>query len=358
MPRRGPDPFERVRKFSHKTFKEGAAKYLAEFDGKDKDRPMYALQSVVPYIGDTRMWEVDSDSLIQYKDDRARGQGFFIGRDPAMAGTINKEIAVTATVLRAAWQEWGWILEPRKLKRVKVKKGGTREPYQLSWEEQDALFKLLPWGDSACLFCVNTGVRKSELFGLRWSDKVEIPELDIFAFILDGDDTKNGEDRPVICNSIARSVVEGQESKRKDIAKKIREIEVMLAQKLDNKTKRRLNRKKRRLEAVRRSPYVFPSYMGKRITSTSNVFNPAWIEAGLPDTRLVKKGVHNLRHTYGCRLRACGVSDEDRDYLMGHNGVSLTQHYAMPTVERLSERAERIVERREMTILRVVRSVA
>lgn len=314
---------------------------------------MYALQSVIPYIGETRMWEVDSESLAQYRKDRLNGHGHFADRNPAMAGTVNKEIAVAATVLNVAFEEWGWILQPRKLKRVR---GKARCSYPLTREEQDALFKRLPWGDTACLFCVNTGLRKNELFGLKWSDKVEIPELDSFAFILM--DTKNGEDRPVICNSIARSVIEHQEQKRKKLATDIRNAEMELIKPKDSKHRRRLERKIRRMGAVKRSPYVFPSFTGKKISTISKMFNKAWVEAGLPDSPLVKKGIHNLRHTCGHRLRACGVPDEDRDYLLGHNSVSLTQHYAAPDVKRLSEMAERIVERKETTLLRVIRSVS
>lgn len=69
---------------------------------------------------------------------------------------------------------------------------------------------------------------------------------------------------------------------------------------------------------------------------------------------LIRKGIHNLRHTFGHRLREAGVSEEDRALLLGHNKASLVQHYAMPTIERLCEMAERVTVRKDAIILRAV----
>ncbi len=59
--------------------------------------------------------------------------------------------------------------------------------------------------------------------------------------------------------------------------------------------------------------YVF-TFRGHPVT---RMLNHAWIKAriraGLPDVR-----VHDLRHTYGRRLQAAGVSFEDRQDLLGH----------------------------------------
>lgn len=55
--------------------------------------------------------------------------------------------------------------------------------------------------------------------------------------------------------------------------------------------------------------------------------------------------MHDLKHTFGCRLRAAGVSFEDRQDLLGHKSARVTTHY--PTVEltRLIEAVERICDR-------------
>ena len=58
------------------------------------------------------------------------------------------------------------------------------------------------------LFAVNTGCRDAETCGLRWDWEVGVPELDTSVFIVPGDTVKNGDERLVVLNSIARSIVE------------------------------------------------------------------------------------------------------------------------------------------------------
>jgi integrase len=45
--------------------------------------------------------------------------------------------------------------------------------------------------------------------------------------------------------------------------------------------------------------------------------------------------VHDLKHTFGRRLRAAGVSFEDRQVLLGHKKASVTTHYSAPDVANL-----------------------
>jgi len=65
------------------------------------------------------------------------------------------------------------------------------------------------------------------------------------------------------------------------------------------------------------------AYQGK---PTTRMLNSAWLrareKAGLPQVR-----VHDLKHTYGRRLRAAGMSFEDRQDLLGHRSGRITTHY-------------------------------
>ena len=45
--------------------------------------------------------------------------------------------------------------------------------------------------------------------------------------------------------------------------------------------------------------------------------------------------IHDLRHTFGRRLRAAGVSFEDRQDLLGHKSGRVTTHYSMPELASL-----------------------
>lgn len=319
MPRRRAERsiWDRYQRTAFTSFGEAASKYLKEFDGKDKRRQAFALESVIPYIGDTPIIDVNDGALEDFKEDRKSGRGLF--DKPAMAGTINKELTTVATVLNRACRDWDWI--PR-VPRIRHVKGPSRIAYPLTWAEQDALFSQFSngWDKGVLPFAVNTGVRQAELFGLRWSDMVPIPELDTFVFVLS--DTKNGTDRAVICNSIAREAVNRMRGNG--------------------------------------SKYVFPSnhhgFKGQKVRSSGKLFRRAWLKAGLPSDSRIRKGIHNLRHTFGHRLRAVGVPEEDRAALMGHNNASLTSHYALPDLERLSEMAERVTEKKDTVVLRAVQS--
>ena len=56
---------------------------------------------------------------------------------------------------------------------------------------------------------------------------------------------------------------------------------------------------------------------------------------------------HHLRHPFACRLRAAGVSAEDRAALLGHAEHSMSQHYASADVGRLLKLANLVLHRAE-----------
>ena len=85
------------------------------------------------------------------------------------------------------------------------------------------------------------------------------------------------------------------------------------------------------------------------------MLNSAWKKARQrADLPLVR--VHDLKHTFGRRLRAAGVSFEDRQDLLGHRSHRITTHYSGAELSRLIEAAERVTEqngrRPELVVLR------
>ena len=71
--------------------------------------------------------------------------------------------------------------------------------------------------------------------------------------------------------------------------------------------------------------------------------------AGLPQVR-----VHDLKHTFGRRLRAAGVALETRKVLLGHKSGDITTHYSAPEIAELLEAANRVAETKVRTLLRVI----
>jgi integrase len=54
--------------------------------------------------------------------------------------------------------------------------------------------------------------------------------------------------------------------------------------------------------------------------------------------------VHDLKHTYGRRLRAAGVSFEDRQDLLGHRSGRITTHYSQAELTNLIEASEKVCD--------------
>ena len=197
---------------------------------------------------------------------------------------------------------------------IEMERGPARKPYPLSWDEQDRRFRELPGHlQRIALFKVNTGCRKQEVLQLRWNWEVQVPELDTSVFILPSNEqfqTKNSQERVVTLNSIARRIVDEQRGKHREL--------------------------------------VF-TYRGK---PTKSILNSGWklarARAGLAHVR-----VHDLRHTYGHRLRAAGVGFEDRQDLLGHKSERMTTHYSATDISRLIEAAESVCKRRPDTVLRI-----
>ncbi|WP_235612442.1 site-specific integrase [Achromobacter xylosoxidans] len=52
--------------------------------------------------------------------------------------------------------------------------------------------------------------------------------------------------------------------------------------------------------------------------------------------------MHDLKHTFGRRLRAADVPEEDRKALLGHTDGSITSHYSAAELTKLIEYANRI----------------
>ncbi|MGP0054453.1 MAG: site-specific integrase, partial [Steroidobacteraceae bacterium] len=70
--------------------------------------------------------------------------------------------------------------------------------------------------------------------------------------------------------------------------------------------------------------------------------------------------VHDLKHTYGHRLRVAGVGFEDRKLLLGHKAEHVTTHYSAPEIGALIQASERVcvLGSRKSPALAIVRARA
>lgn len=228
--------------------------------------------------------------------------------------SINNALAVVSAILNRAAKRWRtdegepWLKQAApRLERLPLA-GRQAQPYPLSWEEQDKLVRLLhrPLAD-AVLFTVNTGCRDQEVCSLRWDWEVSVPDLDTSIFVLPASITKTETSRVIVLNSISRRIVERQRGNK--------------------------------------SEYVFPVGIRRRGRLHSSARKRAWKASGLPIDQRVLKGVHNLRHTFGRRLRAAGVPLETRRLLLGHASGDITTHYSAAEIGELVAAVERVTDR-------------
>jgi integrase len=140
-----------------------------------------------------------------------------------------------------------------------------------------------------------------------------VPEISSSVFIIPGPHVKNGNDRLVVLNRVARSVID---------------------------------------EVRGNHPEFVFTYRGHRVTKINN---SAWKcareraadQLGEETNQPAPWGfrhvrIHDLKHTFGRRLRAAGVSFEDRQDLLGHRSGRITTHYSQAELESLITAAEKV----------------
>lgn len=91
-----------------------------------------------------------------------------------------------------------------------------------------------------------------------------------------------------------------------------------------------------------RLKYVPVEVMKEAFDPEFHTMNPtSWKKprktVGMPHGR-----IHDLRHTFGRRLRAAGVSLEDREDLLGHKSARMTTHYSQAELASLIEAADKV----------------
>lgn len=313
-----------------RTFREAATRYLLEH----KDQPSIkltalCLQQLDPYLGDLPLTHIDDQALAPFIRDRQTDEDLPNGkvRKAVSNRTVNIAIERVIRVLSLACRKWRdeerrpWLDSIPLLAKLEEKRS-SRKPYPMSWDEQSILFGELPDHlQRMALFKVNTGCREQEVCKLRWDWEISVPELGTSVFLIPADfggrhensGVKNRDERLVVLNSVAKSIIDGQ---------------------------RGISRE-----------WVFP-YNG---TGMHRMNDSAWKKARVRAAKLWQEQhlrpahpgfasirVHDLKHTFGRRLKAAGVTEEDRKSLLGHKNGSVTSHYSGAELGQLIEAANKV----------------
>ena len=268
------------------------------------------LRMLIPYIGTLELDRIHDATLQRFVADRLAKR--------VTATTINRSLEVVRTVLNRAARAYRddsgrpWLAGMPPL--ITMLPESRRAPYPITWEEQDRLFPKLPARLARmALFAVNTGLRASNVCGLQWTWEVAVPEIGRSVFVIPPEAFKSRRPHVAILNDVAWSIIEEQRGKH--------------------------------------PIWVFPHRGIPVATMNNTAWQRARREVGLQGVR-----IHDLRHTFACRLRAVGVSMEDREVLLGHANHSMAGHYASADVGRLLKQANLILNREETrTVLRVAK---
>jgi integrase len=147
-------------------------------------------------------------------------------------------------------------------------------------------------------------------------------------FLIEGDKVKNGLDRLVVLNRVARSVIDSVRGQHPE------HVFVRLP-------------KPKKSQAG--NPHVvrkgFPltgmnttARQNARVRAADKWKEQTGVEAA-DGFRRVR--VHDLKHTFGRRLRAAGLSFEDRQDLLGHKSSRITTHYSAAELTSLMRQRKR-----------------
>lgn len=228
------------------------------------------LKNLKKYFAGKYLYEITPQDIEYYRVERIK---------KIERATVNRILNTMSSLYNRAI-EWGKATSNpvSKVKPFKVANRRTR------YLEKEEINKLL---DHCCehlkpivLVALHTGMRKSELLGLKWHD-IEIKRGVIHLL-----STKNGEKREVPMNTIVQKTVIGV---------------------LKNPE----------------SQYVFCNKDGKPYGSVKKSFSTACEKAGIINFRF-----HDLRHTFASQLVMSGVDLNTVRELLGHKSLQMTLRYS------------------------------
>ena len=215
--------------------------------------------------------------------DIARHIAYRSHRDGMANATINREIAFIKKFLRVAMED-GLIETNPASTTKKLKEDNGRLRYLRDGEERTLRDKFPAEHWPKVLVAMHTGLRRGNLFRLRWT------EVNFDTGVVTALHSKSGEHYHVPMNDEVRETL-------------------------------------RTLPSRLRSPWVFPSENPATPMDSQNfvnrVFGPALKRAGITDFRW-----HDLRHTFASRLVMAGVDIRTVQTLMGHKTIEMTLRYA------------------------------
>ncbi len=262
-----------VRKNEKIKFEDFAAEFLnihSKVNKKSWKSDFYNLGTLEKYFGGKYLYTITIKDIEKFKVERA---------SQVAPATVNRELATLKTMFSKAvlWEK----LHDNVTKPVKF----LNEPKgRLRFLEREEIVKVLTNCNKKLrpivVLALNTGMRRGELFGLKWHD------VDFKNNIITLLDTKNGEKREVYINEQVKTA----------------------------------------LIRVRKHPesqYIFCNSLGKPHHDIRKSFFTALKKSGIKDFHF-----HDLRHTFASQLVMSGIDINTVRELLGHKDIRMTLRYS------------------------------
>ncbi|HEX3747701.1 MAG TPA: site-specific integrase [Bryobacteraceae bacterium] len=252
-----------------------------------RDEQLYA--NLIGFLGSVKLGAITQARVEEYQEHRVTRVA------PA---TVNREVALLKHMFNMA-ERWGVYRGANPVRFVKFLAEDNLKCETLSEKEEERLLAAAPpYLKDLVVFAVNTGLRRSDVFNLKWED-VDIEKKHLTIVV-----RKNRKPQTVFLNPIA--------------------LEVVARQRQDG-------------------PRVFTNPMtGEPIKCVRGGLDAAVKRAGLK-----KITFHMFRHTVATRLLENGADIVTVKEIMGHANINTTLRYAHTSAERQRRMIEKLSERSE-----------
>lgn len=241
-------------------------------------------------LGHLRLADLTSAPIVQCRNDL---MGTVTRRKrPMSPSTVVRYMAALSHALNIAMKDWGWLEDSPMRKVSKPREPRGRERF-LSDNERQLLLAACKASSSRWLYTVvvvaiSTGMRSSEIMGLRW------PQVDLVRGQVLLQDTKNGSSRAVPLAGLALTLVQ--------TAAKVRRIDTDLV--------------------------FFGTDPKKPKDSIKAVdLKKPWTTA-VGKAKLVDFRFHDLRHSAASYLAMNGASTIEIAAVLGHKTLQMVKRYS------------------------------
>jgi integrase len=152
------------------------------------ERELYMLRVVLRHpLARLSLHRLTPAEIAKYRDERL---------DTVTGATVRRELAIVRHCIQVARNEWGFVLPSNPVDQVKLPAPNNPRERRASKSELERLFEACEVRGNQRLssvieLAVETGMRRSELLGMRWAD------IDLEARTVLLRNTKNGHPRAV-----------------------------------------------------------------------------------------------------------------------------------------------------------------